>query len=65
MSSLLRSLRKPGGGAKGVEILFLSEKCLKTIVFGFCRQLYRTDVYDASNVTKAIMWQYMSLALKN
>jgi hypothetical protein len=44
VSLLLRSLRKPGGGAKGVEISFLSEKRLKTIVFGFRRQLYRTDV---------------------
>jgi hypothetical protein len=26
VSSLLRSLRNSGGGAKGVEILFLSEK---------------------------------------
>jgi hypothetical protein len=52
---------------KGIEISFLSEKRLKTIVFGFCRQLYRTDVYDESDVTKANadMWQYMSLALKN
>jgi hypothetical protein len=53
VSSLMKSLRKPGGGAKGVEISFLSEKCLKTIVFGFCRQLYRTDVYDETDVTKA------------
>jgi hypothetical protein len=39
VSLLLQTLRKPGGGAKGVEILFLSEKRLKTIVFGFRRQL--------------------------
>jgi hypothetical protein len=36
VSWLLRSLRKPGGGTKGMEILFLSEKHLKTIVLGFC-----------------------------
>jgi hypothetical protein len=70
VSSLLRSLRKPGGGAKGVEILeilFLSEKHLKTIVFGFRHQLYRTDEYTEADVTKANadMWQYTSLALKN
>ena len=67
VSSLLRSLRKPGGGAKGFEISFLSEKRLKTIVFGFRRQLYRTDVYSETDVTKANadMWQYTSLALKN
>jgi hypothetical protein len=60
--------RKPGGAAKGIEISFLSEKRLKTIVFGFRHQLYRTtDVYDESDVTKANadMWQYTSLALKN
>jgi hypothetical protein len=62
-SSLLRSLRKPGGGAKGMEILFLSEKHLKTIVFGFRHQLYCTDVYSETDVTKsnADMWQYTSL----
>jgi hypothetical protein len=67
VSLLLQTLRKPGGGAKGVEISFLSEKRLKTIVFGFRHQLYRTDVYDESNVTKANadMWQHTSLALKS
>jgi hypothetical protein len=68
VSSLLRSLRKPGGGVKGMEILFLSEIRLKTIVLRFCRQpYYRTDVYSEADVTKANadMWQYTSLVLKN
>jgi hypothetical protein len=69
VSSLLRSLHKLGGGAKGFEISFLSsKKRLKTIVFGFRCQLYRTDVYCETDVIKANadMWQYdTSLVLKN
>jgi hypothetical protein len=59
VSSLLRSLSKPGGGVKGIEISFLSEKRLKTIVFVFRRQLYCTDEYSEADVTKANadLWQ--------